>query len=82
MLVRAGTAVQCRAHALRADGVEIDCQYREWHAEGGCDGVDGRVVEDELGEGVDDGFAGVVVLCYGGAGGALEKGLGQGIGPI
>ena len=36
------------------------------------------MAEDELGEGPDDGFAGVVVLCYGGAEGVV----GSVVGPI
>ena len=35
------------------------------------------MVENELGEGADDGFAGVGVLCYGGAEGVVEKVLGR-----
>ena len=39
------------------------------------------MVEDELGKGADDGFAGVVVLCYGGAEGVVEKSLGRVLDP-
>ena len=35
------------------------------------------MVENELGEGADDGFAGVVVLCYSGTERVVEKGLGR-----